>query len=364
MDYAKRREKIKTLSDVDAVALVPGANLTYYTGLHFHLSERPLIAILTGDNLSIIAPILEVPVIQANPDLEVRVFTWTDEAGYQGAFNAAIRDLGLTGKVLGVDDNTMRVFEDRAFEKADSTLKRVSVGKNLLDLRAGKDSGEVAAIRDAVGRSQDALDDLLDWVQAGHTEKQIARKLDDLLLMHGCTGNAFDSLVQTGANSALPHGSVSDRALQEGEFLLIDFGGRVGDYPADITRTFIIGTPTDEQQKIYDTVLAANRAAIKAAKPGVTCESVDKAARDVIEAAGYGEYFFHRTGHGLGLEVHELPQIATGNLAVLEPGMIFTVEPGIYVPGAGGVRIEDNVVVTDSGVEVLTSFRRDLKVKH
>lgn len=363
MDYAKRREKIKSLNHVDAVALVPGANLTYYTGLHFHLSERPLVAIVTGEHLSIIAPVLEVPVIQARPDLEVRLFTWTDEDGYQGAFNAAIRDLELTGKRIGVDDNTMRVFEDRAFEKADASLQRVSVGKNLLDLRANKDSGEVAAMRDAIGRSQDALDNLLDWVQVGHTEKEIARKLNDLLIAHGCTGLAFDSLIQTGPNSALPHGSVSDRALQEGEFLLIDYGGKVGDYPADITRTFIIGTPTDEQKKIYDTVLAANRAGIKAAKPGATCESVDKATREVIEAAGYGKYFFHRTGHGLGLEVHELPQIATGNQAVLEPGMVFTVEPGIYIPGVGGVRIEDNVVITETGAEVLTTFRRDLKVR-
>jgi len=363
MDYAKRREKINDLTEVDAVAIVPGANLTYYTGLHFHLSERPLIAILTGDNLSIIAPILEVPVIQGRPDLEVRLFTWTDEAGYQGAFDAAIRDLGLTGKRLGVDDNTMRVFEDRAFERADATLNRVSVGKRLLDLRASKDDSEIAAIRDAIGRSQDALDNLLDWVQVGQTEQEIAGKLDELLLMHGCTGKAFDSLIQTGPNSALPHGSVTDRPLQAGEFLLIDFGGKVGDYPADITRTFIIGTPTDEQKKIYDTVLAANRAAIKAAKPGVACGVVDKAARDVIEAAGYGEYFFHRTGHGLGLEVHELPQIASGVEAVLESGMIFTVEPGIYIAGVGGVRIEDNILVTDSGVEVLTSFRRDLKLR-
>ncbi len=363
MDYAKRREKIKTLSEVDAVALVPGANLTYYTGLHFHLSERPLIAILTGDNLSIIAPILEVPVIQNHPDLEFRVFTWTDEDGYQGAFDAAIRDLGLTGKRLGVDDNTMRVFEDRAFEKADNSLERVSMGKRLLDLRANKDSNEIALMRDAIGRSQDALDNLLDWVQPGYTEKEIARKLDELLLMHGCTNYAFPALIQTGPNSAMPHGSVSDRALQEGEFLLIDFGGKFGDYPADITRTFIIGTPTDEQKKIYDTVLAANRAAIKAAKPGVSCDAVDKAARDVIEAAGYGQYFFHRLGHGLGLEVHELPQMAAGNQSVLEPGMVFTVEPGIYVAGVGGVRIEDNVVVTETGVEVLTTFRRDLKVK-
>jgi Xaa-Pro aminopeptidase len=168
--------------------------------------------------------------------------------------------------------------------------------------------------------------------------------------------------VQTGPNSALPHGMLTDRILGQDEFLLIDYGGRVEGYPADITRTFCLGTPTSEMQKIYDTVLAANQAAIKAGGPGVAMGTVDKAARDVIRAAGYGEYFIHRTGHGLGLNGHEMiPQIAEGVEDVLEPGMAFTIEPGIYVPGLGGVRIEDDVVVTESGLDVLTSYPKRLK---
>jgi Xaa-Pro dipeptidase len=362
VDYVARRKKLESLEGVEVVALVPGANLTYHTGLHFHASERPLIALVAGGDLAFIVPALEVGVIEKH-GVQGEMFVWTDKDGYQGAFDAAVRQLGLTGGRLGVDDNTMRLFEERAFLKADPTLQTIGVGQALLGIRAIKDADEIAVLRDSIGRTQDALDALLDWVQVGHTEREIGRKLDELLIAYGCQKVSFNALVQSGENSAFPHGAVSDRALQDGDLLLIDWGGQSGDYPADLTRTFVVGTPTDAQRKIHETVLAANRAAVKAAKPGVPCGAVDKAARDVIEAAGYGEYFMHRTGHGLGLEIHELPQMASGVEAVLQPGMVFTIEPGIYVPGVGGVRIEDNVVVTDSGVEVLSSFRRDWKLR-
>ena len=220
---------------------------------------------------------------------------------------------------------------------------------------------EVDAMRRAIAISEAALRQLLTEVQPGMTEKQIASRLEALMAQGGGDGLAFDTLIQTGPNSANPHGSTTGRALQQGEFLLIDYGCKVDGYPADITRTFCLGTPTAEMQKIYDTVLRANEAAKAAAGPGVPCGDVDRAARQVIEDAGYGEYFIHRTGHGLGLDTHEpVPQIA-GNIDYpLEPGMVFTIEPGIYIPGLGGVRIEDNVLVTDTGLEVLTSFPRTL----
>jgi len=218
-------------------------------------------------------------------------------------------------------------------------------------------------LREAVQRSERALDALLKWVQPGMTEREIAGQLGRLLRENGLAEESFAPLVQVGAGSAFPHGMPGDRQLQADDFLLIDFGGKIEGYPADITRTVCLGSPSDEMRKIYDTVLAANQAGIAAAKPGVACGEVDKAARDVIEAAGYGEYFIHRTGHGLGLEGHENPQIAAGVTDVLQTGMVFTVEPGIYVPGLGGVRIEDNVVVTADGVDVLTTYPRRLEVE-
>lgn len=362
MDYTKRRDKLAALENVDVIALVPGANLEYFTGLDFHLSERPTVALFKGDDLSLIVPELEVPRINVRPDLEARLFTWSDTDGYEGAFHEAIDSLGLRGGTLGVDDMTMRVFEWLTFQYDDPTMQLRKLGKTLQNIRAIKTRDEIEAMRQAAKLSEQALDHLLAWIKPGVTEREIADQLDEELKKVGCTELSFASLIQTGENSALPHGNVTDRVLKEGEFLLIDYGGRFDGYPADITRTFCVGTPSDEMKKIYDAVLRANRAAVAVVKPGIPCSEVDKAARDVINEAGYGDYFIHRTGHGLGLEVHELPQIADGVEDTLQPGMVFTIEPGIYIPGLGGVRIEDNVAVTETGVDVLTNYRRELKV--
>jgi Xaa-Pro dipeptidase len=358
IDYAARQDKLRQITGVDAVILAPGANLFYFTGLEFHLSERPTLVIVTPDGgLSLIIPQLEMPKLHQRPDLEARAFSWTDTDGSAGAFRQAVEELGLRGKTLGVDGLTVRVTEWLAFQAVDSSLKVSAIERQIIHILAHKSPEEVEAMRQAVRLSEAALERLLGWVQPGMTERQIATRLGEELNVLGSHGNAFEPLIQTGPNSALPHGMITERALQADEFLLIDYGGRYEGYPADITRTFCLGTPSAEMQRIYDTVRAANEAGIKAAGPGVPMGAVDQAAREVIRAAGYGEYFIHRTGHGLGLNGHELiPQIAEGVTDLLEPGMAFTVEPGIYVPGLGGVRIEDNVVITESGVDVLTSF--------
>lgn len=358
VDYAARQAKLRTIAGVDAVALVPGFNMYYFTGLEFHLSERPVVALLTPNgDLSFIIPELEVPKLNQRPDLEARAFAWSDKDGYAGAFQQAVDALGLKGATLGVDGLTMRVTELLEFQKAAAALKVSAVERDIIRIMAHKTPDEVEAMRQACRISEAALDKLLAWVQPGMTERQIATRLSEEMGAMGSQGHAFEPLVQTGPNSALPHGMLTDRALGQDEILLIDFGGRYDGYPADITRTFCLGTPTAEMQRIYDTVKAANQAALKASGPGVTMGAVDKAARDVITAAGYGAYFIHRTGHGLGLAGHEIiPQIAEGVTDVLEPGMAYTIEPGIYVPGLGGVRIEDNVVITENGIDVLTSY--------
>lgn len=362
MDYKARQARLRQIAGVDAIAIIPGPNLRYFTGLDMHVSERPIIALFTPDGqLSLIVPELEVPQLQARPDLEARAFMWTDVDGYMGAVQQAVADLGLIGGTLGVDGFAMRVSEWLAFQSVDSSLQVKAVEHDLVGIRARKMPDEIDLMRQAIKISEKALDTLLDWVQPGMTERQIAARLSDELSVQGSQGNSFGPLVQSGPNSAIPHGTTGDRALGADDFLLIDYGGLIEGYPADITRTFCLGQPTDEMQKMYDVVLSANQAATAVAGPGVAMGAVDKAARDVIEAAGYGQYFIHRTGHGLGLDIHEsIPQIAAGVEDVLEPGMTFTIEPGVYVPGLGGVRVEDNIVVTDGGVEVLTSFPRML----
>jgi Xaa-Pro dipeptidase len=230
----------------------------------------------------------------------------------------------------------------------------------MLQIRAIKTADEVAAMRKAIDISEKALDKVLGWVKPGMTELQIAGKLSDEMTAGGCDSILFN-LILTGPNSALPHGNTGSRILGKDDFLLMDFGCVWNNYPSDITRTYCLGTPSDEMKRIYEAVYQANAAARAISAPGVTCGAVDKAARDVIEAAGYGEFFTHRTGHGLGLSGHEMPQIASGVETILEPGMVFTIEPGIYIPAIGGVRIEDDMVVTETGCESMTTYPREFR---
>ncbi len=362
IDYSTRLVRLRDIIGEDTGILVPGANMVYFTGLHVHLSERPVLALVKNARMAFIIPELEAPKLASRSDLDAELFVWNDREGYMGAFIAAVENLELAETTLAVDGQTMRVFEYLAFQLADSSIAVRDIGTELLQIRARKTAEEVALMRKAIEISEAALKDALRYAKPGMTERQIADRLNQKLNELGSEGFAFATTVLTGPNSALPHGTTGDRTLGEDEFLLIDFGGMVGGYPADITRTVCLGTPNEEMQRIYDAVWAANRAAREIAGPGVPAGEVDRAARQVIEEAGYGEYFIHRTGHGLGLEVHELPQIAAGVEDVLEAGMVFTIEPGIYIPEIGGVRIEDDVLITENGAEVLTSFPREIRL--
>lgn len=354
-DFAKRQAGVRERAGVDAVLLVPGANLRYFTSLDFGLSERPILAFLDAEGLALVLPELEVPQLEAHPGLSLRIFSWSDEAGYVGAFRAALTQLSLADRTVGIDSMTMRAGEYLALLEAAPGLRVRRAEGHLMAVRARKEPGELGAIREAVALSERALGRLLSELRAGQSEQEIAARLGDLLKAEGSEGDAFAPLVQSGPNSALPHGGPSARSLGAGEPLLIDFGGRKGGYPADITRTVFLGDPQPELARIFEVVSEANRAAVAAVGPGVAMQEIDRAARRVITAAGYGESFIHRTGHGLGLEVHEsVPQLAEGVTTPLEPGMVLTIEPGIYLPGVGGVRLEDDVVVSETGAEVLT----------
>jgi Xaa-Pro dipeptidase len=202
----------------------------------------------------------------------------------------------------------------------------------------------------------------LEDIREGMSEREVAAMLSINALRAGAQGVAFSPLAQVGKMAAYPHGGAGDARIKKGDCLLIDFGYTMDDYPSDLTRTVFVGEPSAAMRNIYEVVRAANAAGVAACKPGVTCEHIDRVTRKVIESAGYGKYFTHRTGHGLGLEGHEAPYIVEGDTTVLEEGMLFTVEPGIYVEGVGGVRIEDNVIITKTGAESLTTFPRELSV--
>jgi Xaa-Pro dipeptidase len=352
--------KLAKAQKLDAVAVVPGPNQFYLTGLSFHLSERPIVAIFRVDKTpAIVMPSFEAVRLEDAP-FEMDTFTYTDEEGYLPAFQRAYAELGLAGRTVGVEAFQMRVVEVRLLEQHAPGCHTVSADGVLAELRMYKDAYELAQMRRAIAITEAALKATMQQAQVGMTEKELAGILMTEMLQRGAEGCSFSPIVAAGPNAALPHATPSDRPIQADETIVIDCGNTVGGYISDITRTFVIGELEPEFVRIHEIVQAANAAGREAAGPGVTAESVDRAARAVIEETGYGEYFTHRTGHGLGLEVHEPPYIVAGNERILEKGMTFTVEPGIYLPGRGGVRVEDDVVITADGSESLTTFPREL----
>lgn len=227
-------------------------------------------------------------------------------------------------------------------------------------LRAVKDEEELAAIRRAAGVAERAFREVLAEVRPGIAERDLAAELEYRMRRAGADGPAFDTIVASGPRSALPHGRAGERRLAPGDFVTFDFGARVDGYCSDCTRTVVLGRADEEQRRVYGLVRHAQEAALAAVRAGVRGREVDAAARGVIEAAGMGERFGHGTGHGVGLEVHEAPRLGRASEDVLAPGMVVTVEPGVYISGWGGVRIEDLVVVREDGAEVLTPFTKEL----
>ncbi len=361
------RERLRRLDaeilahGLDGLALMPGPNMRYLSGIQAHVSERPVLLFLPADD----EPAILIPTLEAMKAAEAgidpaRIFAWSDEEGYTGAFQQVCASLELSDYLLGVEALHMRVLEFELLRRYAPGLTTAHAEPVLSRLRQQKDASEVAAMERAVAIAEAAMRRLLPRIKVGQSEKRIAAMLTQALAEAGADGVAFAPIVSAGPNSASPHATPTDRPIQAGDLLVIDWGAMIDGYPSDITRTFAVGEIPAELRRVYDIVHTANAAGVAAARPGASGQDVDRAARDVIDEMGYGRHFVHRTGHGLGLETHEPPYIMEGNTAPLESGMVFTVEPGIYLPGRGGVRIEDNILMTDTGHRSLTSFPRDL----
>ncbi len=345
---------------LSGVALNPGPTLTYLTGLHFHLMERPTVLLITATGgLALVLPELEAGKLAGLP-LDIKHFTYSDDPETRpAAFSRAAESLNLPGDDLGVEANRMRYLELSYLGDALPEVGFTDASACLAELRMIKDDSELASMRQAAEIAQTALLATLARLQAGMTEKAVANRLIIQLLEAGSNpGLPFAPIVSFGENSANPHGVPTDRQLQPGDLLLVDWGANCDGYLSDITRTFTFGEVDPEQLAVGEIVRQANQAGRSAGGPGVEAGVVDRAARAVIASAGYGQAFIHRTGHGLGLEAHEAPYIYEASNLALMPGMTFTVEPGIYLPGKGGIRIEDDVVVTDNGLESLTDLPR------
>ena len=352
-------------SELDAVILNPGPTLTYLTGMNFHLMERPVVLLFAKDQTpALILPELELQKTVSLP-YELQVFAYPEKPSeWDKAFRGAVQALGLDGKRIGVEPRQLRLLEFN-YMKTNASEADYPDGSDVLSgLRLKKDQAEVEAMRKAVKIAEAALEATIPSIKIGMTEMELSSELVVQLLRHGSDPEMpFSPIVSGGPNSANPHASPTERKLQAGDLLVIDFGAAHGGYISDLTRTFAVGEVDDEYQKIHKIVQESNAAGRAAGKPGARCADVDIAARDVIEKSGYGEYFTHRTGHGIGMEGHEEPYMRGDNMQILESGMAFTVEPGIYLPGRNGVRIEDNVVITDSGADVLSSdLPREIRV--
>ena len=347
---------------MDGLVINPGPTLTYLTGLKFHLMERPVVLLLAPPA----EPVLVLPQLEMAKVTQARfpmkACSYGDNpASWVESFREGVKIAGINGKKIGVEPNRLRFLELRFLQEAAPQSLWLSGEEVFSDLRITKDVEEIQAMRIAVQLAQSALVETIKLIQIGMTEQEIASELTLQLLRAGSDSEfPFSPIVAAGPNSANPHASPTDRRLIPGDLLVIDWGAAHGGYISDLTRTFAVGEVNSEFQKIALIVEQANAAGREAGKPGIPAGEVDKAAREVITAEGYGEYFIHRTGHGIGIEGHESPYIFGENGQKLVEGMAYTVEPGIYLPDRGGVRIEDNLVVTSTGCETLSDLPRKL----
>jgi Xaa-Pro dipeptidase len=346
----------------DGMAINAGPSQVYFSGLHFHLMERPAVMLVAPGKPSVfVLPEFEKGKT-TGVGFDLRTVTYgEDPAKWQAAFNQAAELMGGLKRVA-VEGLRMRVMELRYLEGAFPGATFEAAEELVAQLRMHKDADEIATMKKAVAIAEGGLEATLPQIKVGMSEKEIAAILVQELYARGSDPELpFAPIVAAAGNSANPHSTVSDYKIQKGDLLLIDWGASYDGYLSDLTRTFAVGEISEEFKRIYEVVKLANQAGREAAKPGAPCSAVDEAARDAIEDNGYGEFFTHRTGHGLGMEGHEEPYMRVGNSLPLAPGMSFTVEPGIYFAGRGGVRIEDDVVITANGAETLTSFPRELR---
>lgn len=341
---------------IDLLFVSPSSDLVYLIGHHTHVSERLTLFVLpAGGSPLMVVPELEAPLARSLATF-FSLHTWPDG---RDPYALVASLLPAAGTRIAVSDqlwsmhllHLQATFPKTAFGPASSVLT---------PLRRIKDASECAVIRRAGAAVDATVTAILETPLVGRTESEIARRIEGLLIEKGHDQVAF-AIVASGPNSGSPHHVTSDRRIAAGDAVMFDIGGTCDGYYSDITRTVFIGEPPQEFVRVYDTVRQAQEEAFAAIRPGLPCQEIDRAARRVISAAGYGEYFIHRTGHGLGLDGHEEPNMVEGNTLPLAQGMVFSVEPGVYLPGRFGVRIEDIAIVTERGAASANHLSHDMQ---
>jgi Xaa-Pro dipeptidase len=355
----KRLQEWMRKEGIDFTLVTHPANVFYLSGFFCNPHERFLgIALPAEGEAVLIVPALEK---EAAAKTRMNVVAISDTETAADVLQNVMRQMRVESQTIGIEKAHLTVAR---FEEIASRIggRYQDIEQVLREMRLCKDEEEIERMRKAARLADRAVEAAVSAIRVGKMEVEIVQVIEAALKVNGGERAAFETVVLSGEKSALPHGKSGTRTIAYGDIVLLDLGVVVDGYCSDITRTFVVGEASPEQKSVYEAVLEANREAIRTVKPGVPAAQVDRAARKVIEARGYGEFFIHRVGHGLGIDVHEFPSVHGENERPLEKGMTFTIEPGIYLPGKGGVRIEDDVLVTENGVEVLTQFPKELMI--
>jgi Xaa-Pro aminopeptidase len=363
LDYAKRSsrivEKVGSKGPVDFIAVTTMPSLRYFFNYAGNSYERFCCGIIAdgGDKTALVVPKLDEQ--KAEKSVAKNVYAWTDGEGYSKALVSAVSDLNLSGSHIGCELG-ISLGQMDSFKDSLGAANFTALSDEITSLRQLKDQSEIEALRESARILARAYKAIPEFLRKGVTESSVAFDIKRELTERGAQGLGA-GLVQSGSNSAIPHSEPSSRKIGKGDMVVIDIScSAEAGYVADFTRTYVIGKPTKLQTDVYAAVKRAQAVGVQSSISGCSAEEVDSATRAVIAKAGYGEQFVHRTGHGLGLEVHEPPWINRGNSQELERGMVFTIEPGIYLPGKFGVRIEDNVVIEKKTASNLTALSHDL----
>lgn len=348
--------------DISAAFVTSTENVFHLSGFYSDPHERLLsLAVFPDAEPILICPQMEVTDVK-NTGWNHEIIGYTDIENPWEKIKASFEKRNIKASTIAVEKEHLNLERYEQIQSFFSSPILVSAEEKLRELRMIKDEKELSILREACKFADYAIEVGTNEIQEGKTEMDVLAAIEFELKKKGINEMAFSTMVLTGKNGASPHGTPGNTKIQKGDLVLFDLGVVYQGYCSDITRTVAYYDINEKQQEIYNTVLGAQLAALDASKPGAACSTVDLAARNYITEKGYGEYFPHRLGHGLGISVHEYPSLTETNSLQLEEGMVYTIEPGIYVPGVAGVRIEDDVYVTSDGIEILTKYPKNLQI--
>lgn len=357
--YLDKLIKILQKNNIDAILIAPSEEMEFIMGHNTHLCERFQALIIKSDgDYFYICNLLTVDEVQNVLGPDVKVYGWFDGDIFTDTVKKAFEEQGLIGKTIAVNSTERAFIILQIMEAMD--VKFINGKPVLEDMRMIKDEEELNNLRMAARITDESYEELLKYIKPGIKEADIARKMNEIFKEKGAD-EGF-TMVCSGQNSSYPHYNSDQRVIQEKDIIVLDWGCRYNNMCADMSRTVFVGGITEEERKVYEIVKASQEAGEKAAVQGAYIPNVDKAAREIIENSGYGKYFFTRLGHGIGYSVHEAPDIKKSNDKTLEKGMVFSIEPGIYMAGKFGIRIENIVAVTEDGNEVLNKASKEIMI--